>query len=478
MEDATSMSADELRAAIEDERRQAEAEEARFPQLQAETEQARERRRLRQELHDLRCRRSAAMFRNDNEIAVRRLIDRERPGRETQTGRPSKKPRVMQARGGESAKFGDRVAKGEYLWRIEGFSWVPSAIAQGEVWSWDWVRSASAFELGGQMFEFRYSPCVQLLRAGYRGSLAIMLCSEERVALRYRIYVMARNGEFVQWGQTCEVVHSGNTWLPYGPDVHESNNPPPSLGIFGLSHEELLRSDWVQNDTLTVKFELEVRLHGKATKQCLSLAAEVPEPTIIKDTRALLEEGTCSDVRFMVQDEVIQAHSQILCARSEVFRKQLTGGMQESVSKIVNIEDCDADIFKAFLHFLYTDSFPEVKDFIPAETSSNDEAESGSPTLSRIEALLAVSHKYGVTRLQLWCEATLSEAINTAEVCGILCQAHLLQAKQLERACLSFIKDHASQVLTLPSYVEMLKQWPQIGVKVTLFSAGVSDAEL
>ena len=33
----------------------------------------------------------------------------------------------------------------------------------------------------------------------------------------------------------------------------------PSQGIFGLSHKQLLGSEWVENDSLTVKFELEVR---------------------------------------------------------------------------------------------------------------------------------------------------------------------------------------------------------------------------
>ena len=47
---------------------------------------------------------------------------------------------------------------------------------------------------------------------------------------------------------------------------------------------------------------------------------------------ALLEEGNCSDVQFMVQEEVIHAHSQVLCARSEVFSKQLTAAPQQSLT--------------------------------------------------------------------------------------------------------------------------------------------------
>ena len=57
-------------------------------------------------------------------------------------------------------------------------------------------------------------------------------------------------------------------------------------------------------------------------------------------------------VPYFRKPQVIHAHSQILSARSEVFRKQLTSGMQEEVSKVIRIEDCDAVTFRAFLQFL------------------------------------------------------------------------------------------------------------------------------
>ena len=444
------MSAEALRAAIEEERRRAEAEKARLQELQAETEQAKERQRLREELKDMILRRRDAEERNAEELELREGIDDDEIY-------PPRSPCVMQASDGETVNFRDKICTGEHLWRIEGFSWVPCALEQCRAAYGSGAHFVhSHFELGRQTFLFCYSPWADRLCYQHHGSLAIVLHTVECIALRYRIHVKAQSGEFVQWGDTSNVIHNGRSGRTcaygraYGPDVHWPGDPPASLGIFGLSHEELLESQWVQNDTLTLKFELEVRPDEYETRQGLSLAAEVPEPTIIEDTRALLEQGTCSDVRFMVQDEVIQAHSQVLCARSEVFRKQLTGGMQESVSKVVVIEDCDAATFKAFLQFLYTDQLPDVQELLPKETSSGNEA-GGFPPLSSIQALLAVSHKYQVMRLQLWCEATLSKQVNAAQVCGILSQANLLQAKQLEKACLSFIKDHAAQVLTLPA---------------------------
>ena len=71
----------------------------------------------------------------------------------------------------------------------------------------------------------------------------------------------------------------------------------------------------------------------------------------------------------------------------------------------------------------------------------------------------------------------LCEHLCTSEVCNILSQAHLLEAAQLEKACLVYIKDHIQEVLKSPAYVELMKVWPQIGLKVSLFAAGVPEAE-
>ncbi|OLP78062.1 BTB/POZ and MATH domain-containing protein 1 [Symbiodinium microadriaticum] len=469
------MTAEELRAAIEATRRQTEAEEARGAEITVEIAHADERWRLRRELEQMRGRLEHQQTANESQERHRRSVDEDR-GR-PYVEYPPRKPHIMKARGGTSINCADTVVRGEHVWRIEGFSWLRGMLKQRQ----QRFVCSLPFDLGDEMFYFVYSPWEQdLCRQQHQhGSLAILLSTEECLAIRYSIYVKAWNGEFVQWGETCNVVHFGSSIKisAYGPDVHLDGHPPASVGIFGLSHEELLQSEWVDNDTLVVKFELEVRPDGGGASQPLSLVAEaeVPEPTILEEMQALLKEGTCSDVRFMVQGEEIEAHSQVLCARSEVLSKQLTAGMQESVSKVITIEDCDAATFRAFLQFLYTDHLPDAR----SEQSWDDEDENanGSLQLSLVQELLSVSHKYQVKRLQAWCEATLAEEVNASQVCDILCQAHLLQAKRLEQACLSFIKDNPSRVLTLPAYVELAKKWPEIGLKVHLFTAGVSETE-
>ncbi|CAE7253667.1 BPM2 [Symbiodinium sp. CCMP2592] len=488
---------DELRAKIQAALREAEAEEARRQELLVDIEEAEERQWLRRELERTRERHMQAQKSNRDKVDFREYIDKDISGK----FRP-KRPldSVMQGSGAASTDCAETVVRGEYVWRITGFSWLKLALDQQmsecSVWS-------PIFELGDVPFQFAFNPVASRMfwgdyyasveegeeddwpplddDAGPHGSLGIVVDTFSTFVLRYRIFIKAQHGEFVQWDGTQNVIHYGtddgtHQPLAFGPDVHwPDDEPPGSQGIFGLSYEELLQSEWVMDDTLTVKFELEVLPEAGPESESSTPAAEVPEPTMTDDMCALLEEGSCSDVRLMVQEEVIQAHSQVLCARSEVFRKQLTAGMQESVSKVIVIEDCDVVTFKAFLQFLYTDRLPDAQALILAAASKESENGSCDPQLSQIQALLVVSHKYQVKRLQLWCEAKLSEEINASRVCSILVQAHLFQAKQLEKACLSFIKAKAGQVLLLPAYADLSKKWPQIGLKVSLFLAGVSE---
>ena len=480
------MSAEELRGEIEATRRQVEAERVRRQELDMEITRATERQRLRLELEEMRNLLSQEQADNESAAELRRLFDEDRvlsawhtsnnSGRLT-GGRDSAQP-VMRATGGNSTSCAEIVAKGEYVWRITGLSWLKSMLKQEDN---DTVDSMG-FKVGNETFQFRYNPWATSICHRYHGSLAIVLNTKACVAIRYRIYVRARNAEYVQWGETSDAIHDGSydqwpTCAAYGPDVHWPGDPPASVGIFGLGYEELLHSEWVQDDTLTVKFELDVRPDDPPKAQRLSVPAEVPEPTLSEDTKALLEQGKGSDVQFFVQGEVIHAHSQVLCARSEVFSNQLTAGMQESLSKVIMIQDCDVATFKAFLQFLYTDRLPDAQALLSKGISGESASESRGPQLGQLQALLDVSDKYQVKRLQLWCEARLSEQIDKSQVCAILCQAHLLQAKHLETACLSFIKDHVSQVLTMPSYAELIKKWPQVALKINLFSAGVSETE-
>ena len=82
-----------------------------------------------------------------------------------------------------------------------------------------------------------------------------------------------------------------------------------------------------------------------------------------------------------------------------------------------------------------------------------------------------------VERLQRRCEAQLCKQLSAEQVCSVLCQAHVFEATQLEKACLSYIKDNAAQVLKLQAYADLISKWPEVALKIHLFSTGVPEAE-
>lgn len=62
-----------------------------------------------------------------------------------------------------------------------------------------------------------------------------------------------------------------------------------------------------------------------------------------------------------VDDEELAAHRIILMARSPVFHALLNSEMREGVEGVVTIEDVRGPVFRALLHFVYTDCLPEVR---------------------------------------------------------------------------------------------------------------------
>eukprot|EP00928_Gymnodinium_smaydae_P074257 TRINITY_DN57323_c0_g1_i1.p1 TRINITY_DN57323_c0_g1~~TRINITY_DN57323_c0_g1_i1.p1 ORF type:complete len:527 (-),score=129.24 TRINITY_DN57323_c0_g1_i1:154-1734(-) len=384
------------------------------------------------------------------------------------------------------------VAKGEYVWKIEGISWLMSTLDQvGEEYA-----SSDVFSVDVEDFRLVYHPTCGTIGSYYRddqrGSLAVKHLGGNGVTFRYKVFIKDSSGEFVQWGPLGDECHPNeNTFgSAFGPDVRlatDRGNTMP-MGIFGLSHEELLVSDWVVADALTVKFELAVR--PDADFSTIKPHVEVTPPTLSANLCSLLEDGRCSDITFVLSDGSIKAHSQIICARSEVFDKQLHGGMREATSKEIVVEDCDVATFKAFLQFLYTDDFAFMEQVV--KTACADSARSGGGSssgdtggsesdsvanvrTSLLQSVLAVSHRYQVERLRLWCQRMLCNSITVSEVCSVLCQAHMYDARQLEEACLRFIKSNLEKVVVTPSFGSLGKEWPEVVLKINLFLAGVSE---
>ncbi|OLP93811.1 BTB/POZ and MATH domain-containing protein 6 [Symbiodinium microadriaticum] len=480
------MTAEALRAEIEATKALAQTERARKRELEVATAEALERQRLRRELEKHRMILEMERAENAGEELYRRDIDADNDGDLAACPSvfdPTKLPPIgcrANSSGEEHADFGHEVAKGEYTWKLARMSWLRAAVGPLGTAQSEW------FQVGEYKFQFVYNPDAGFVTdhmdgfgtENMCGSVAILTPhSPGSFTLRYSVFAKKCGKEFVQWGSTQENFKLSMNSKAFGPDVHRRISPPASIGVFGLSHEQLLQSEWVHDDALTLKFVLEVRPERPYSSHVLAgEVVDVPEPTLHRDTLTLLEEAGSSDMHFRVQGEVIHVHSQVLCARSEVFKKQLNSGMQEANSKLIVIEDCNVATFKDFLKFLYTDTLPTVED-LAEEPARQSLKEDGSRHPSQMEALWAVAHKYQVERLQRWCEAQLCKQLSAERVCSVLRQAHVFEATQLEKVCLSYIKDNFAEVLGLQAYSDLMSKWPEVALKVQLYSTGVPESQ-
>lgn len=85
------------------------------------------------------------------------------------------------------------------------------------------------------------------------------------------------------------------------------------------------------------------------------LAAWIPCPASLRVT------VPDADCMWQVEGEELPAHRIVLTARSPVFHALLKSGMREGAEGVVKLEDVRAPVFRALLHFVYTDALPQVR---------------------------------------------------------------------------------------------------------------------
>ncbi|KAF8647281.1 hypothetical protein HU200_065431 [Digitaria exilis] len=141
---------------------------------------------------------------------------------------------------------------------------------------------------------------------------------------------------------------------------------PQSISIkMDMSHEDLVTSGYIRDDRLTIRCELTVV--KETTLSPTTLAAsdliDVPPPDIASHVGKLLDDMEGADVTFSVRGETILAHRVVSFMRSPVLKGRLLGPMRDKgTDMVMTIDDMQPEVFKALLHFIYTDSLPDLTD--------------------------------------------------------------------------------------------------------------------
>ncbi|XP_044432315.1 BTB/POZ and MATH domain-containing protein 2-like [Triticum aestivum] len=167
-------------------------------------------------------------------------------------------------------------------------------------------------------------------------------------------------------------------------------------------------------------------------KERTDVAAAVPVPAsnLPQHFGDLLQRGTGADITFVVSGESFAAHKVILAARSPVLMAEFFGYMREASAQSIMIKDMEAAVFKAMLHFIYTDTVPELdRELEAVETMA--------------QHLLVAADRYGLDRLKVICEhvceGALSGGINVDTVATTLTLAEQHNCSHLKAKCVEFI---------------------------------------
>nr|CAB3486017.1 unnamed protein product [Digitaria exilis] len=196
--------------------------------------------------------------------------------------------------------------------------------------------------------------------------------------------------------------------------------------VFGydrfIKREILERPEYLKDDSFTIRVQIHV---VNETPSVL-----VPPPDIQQHIGSLLLSMEGGDVEFRVAGEAFVAHRLVLAARSPIFNAELYGPMKEGiVANTIQIDDMEAQVFKAMLDFIYTDSWPEME--------QEDES-------AMAQHLLVAADKYCMQRLKLICEARLHNHIDAGSVAVILALAEMHSCSALKEACFNFLSSSTS----------------------------------
>lgn len=195
-----------------------------------------------------------------------------------------------------------------------------------------------------------------------------------------------------------------------------------------ISRDDLARSGYLSDDTLTVRCTIAVleKLPIPKIQAKTDFAVALPPTNLHQQFGELLRSGTVSDVTILVSDKSFPAHKLILSMRSPVFMAEFFGEMKEKCSRQVEVKDMDPTVFKAMLHFIYTDTVPEL-----------DQRIEEAATMA--QHLLVAADRYGLDRLKLICESKLSGGISVDTAATTLALAEQHNCSQLKARCVEFI---------------------------------------
>jgi speckle-type POZ protein len=321
---------------------------------------------------------------------------------------------------GSTSVVSEHTVTGSHVLRIECFS-LTKGLGIGE------SIDSDPFVVGGHTWVIRFYPDgTSYIDTDW---ISVDVCLESlastfsKVRARIKFRVLNKQGSPVQ---AFKKFGSGDT-------THEFSVLGSSK-LWGISKfikraPGLEKSSYLRGDCLRIKCEVTVVTFGVRT-ECTTKKRRVTVPAsdLHQDLGRLLSSQRAGDVVFEVDGELFTAHRIVLAARSSVFDAEFFGPMKEKTDARILIEDMEANVFRALLHFIYTDSLP---------AAAVDGEVEGEVVMA--QHLLVAADRYDLKRLKLMCEDKLCDHIGIDTVATTMALAEQHACHGLRASCFEFL---------------------------------------
>jgi len=207
----------------------------------------------------------------------------------------------------------------------------------------------------------------------------------------------------------------------------------------GLGTAQLLRLDLIPKNEIAILYSMEYLPQETVEENDCTIKLQ-------SDFIDMLESAKFTDVTFVIQEEEVAAHKNVLASRSSYFEKMFDSDMQESVSNRVEVTDVQPDTFQAVLSYLYGGVMEEE-------------------SFESLAELIAAADKYGLDELKKICESTLRYNLQFDNIIDALlvadthnCTSLLRDAKVLFKRLVKILKQDKANWNKLAMRPDLLMQ--------------------
>uniref|UniRef100_A0A8I6WEF5 BTB domain-containing protein n=2 Tax=Hordeum vulgare subsp. vulgare TaxID=112509 RepID=A0A8I6WEF5_HORVV len=327
------------------------------------------------------------------------------------------------------------VVRGTHTFKIVGYN-LQRGIGVGR------YLSSTPFNISGYFWRIEYYPDGEMeMKHGDYASISLDFAStnsEVRASFEVRLVDQAKKlAPLVVLSQNMPIVFR--------------THPPTYVG-----KDFLQPWAYLQDDSLVIECDITVVEESKVAVTATSFKIQVPPSDLSNNLGELLKAGEETDVMFEVRGEIFHAHKIVLAMRSPVFKADLFGRKGDRTRRIMNIKDIQPPIFRALLHFIYTDSLPSMGHL------DGDDGE------EMVKHLIMAADRYAMARMKVICESILCKNLNVQNVTTILALANEHHCNHLKNACLEFITspDRIHDVVASEGYAQLKRSRPAIIVDI------------